>query len=107
MIDINAALHSLRPGSEWVLINNDYNQIRWVVEPDVIPTLSEVNAEIERLQAEYDAKEYQRIRAKKYPSIGDQLDMLWHAIDTNSLDKTSDFYTTLKSVKDSYPKNNE
>ena len=40
----------------------------------------------------------------KYPSIGDQLDMLWHAIDTNTLDKTSDFYNNLKAVKDKYTK---
>lgn len=46
----------------------------------------------------------QQQRAKEYPKISEQLDMLWHAIDTNSLDKTSDFYTTLKAVKDQYPK---
>lgn len=104
MIDINAALHSLCPGSEWVLINNDYSQIRWVVEPEIIPTSEEVENEIVRLQAEYDSKEYQRTRAKNYPSIGEQLDMLWHSIDTDTLNKTSDFYTTLKAVKDAYPK---
>jgi hypothetical protein len=30
--------------------------------------------------------------------------VLWHAIDTGTLDKTSDFYTKLKAVKDKYPK---
>jgi hypothetical protein len=40
----------------------------------------------------------------EYPDIGEQLDMLWHAIDDNTLDKTSDFYTALKSVKDKNPK---
>jgi len=39
-----------------------------------------------------------------YPSIGDQLDMLWHAIDEGKLDKTSDFYKSLKTVKDNHPK---
>jgi len=43
-------------------------------------------------------------RAKAYPEVGEQLDMLWHAIDAGTLDKTSDFYTTLKQVKDTYPK---
>jgi hypothetical protein len=28
----------------------------------------------------------------------------WHAIDTNSLNKTSDFYTAIKAVKDAHPK---
>ena len=47
---------------------------------------------------------YKALRAKEYPAIKDQLDMIWHAIDTNSLDKTSDFYKELKKVKDKYPK---
>ena len=48
--------------------------------------------------------DYALLREMKYPSIGDQLDMLWHAIDNNALDKTSDFYLRLKTVKDEYPK---
>ena len=47
---------------------------------------------------------YQDKRQIYYPSIGDQLDMLWHAIDDGTLDKTSDFYTSLKATKDKYPK---
>ena len=41
---------------------------------------------------------------RQYPDIKEQLDMLWHAIDTDTLDKTSEFYTSLKAVKDSNPK---
>jgi hypothetical protein len=47
-----------------------------------------------------EAYKYQR----QYPSIGDQLDMLWHAIDNGTLNKTSDFYTAIKAVKDAHPK---
>lgn len=47
---------------------------------------------------------YMEARQSSYPSIGDQLDMLWHAIDGNKLDKTSDFYKDLKKVKDDNPK---
>lgn len=55
-------------------------------------------------QAEKDTKRIQSLRKTEYPDIGEQLDMLWHAIDTGTLDKTSDFYTVLKSVKDTNPK---
>jgi hypothetical protein len=41
-------------------------------------TYAEVLAEQQRLQADYDAKEYQRKRAAEYPSIGDQLDYIYH-----------------------------
>ena len=47
---------------------------------------------------------YDISRLKEYPHFIEQLDMLWHAIDAGTLDKTSDFYTKLKAVKDKYPK---
>jgi hypothetical protein len=47
---------------------------------------------------------YKTQRAENYPSLGDQLDMLWHAIDNGTLNKTSDFYTAIKAVKDAHPK---
>ena len=56
----------------------------------------------------YDANAYARTRADAYPSIGDQLDMLWHAVDTGDWTaakvKTTEFYTALKAVKDANPK---
>ena len=67
-------------------------------------TWSQVSAKLAELQAEYDSKQYQRDRADSYPAIGDQLDMLFHAIDAGKVDKTSDFYKSLKAVKDKYPK---
>ena len=72
------------------------------------PTEAEIEAAHATWQAEYDAQEYARTRAVAYPPIGDQLDMLWHAIDTGDWTaakvKTTDFYTQLKAVKDANPK---
>ena len=61
-------------------------------------------AEQEAKDVEFEAKRYQNARINSYPSIGDQLDNLWHAIDDNTLDKTSDFYTSIKTIKDGNPK---
>jgi len=100
---IELALQSLKPGALWrILGESSYENLEWVDKNQTKPTKQEVLAEVARLQSEYDAKEYQRNR--QYPSLGDQLDMLWHAIDTNSLNKTSDFYTAIKAVKDAHPK---
>jgi len=63
-----------------------------------------VQAEISRLQAEYDSNQYQRDRAKDYAPLADQLDMLWHAIDQGIDLKQSDFYIGNKAVKDANPK---
>lgn len=98
MINKIDAIISLVPGVE-VTVRGD--EIDWHGKTAPV-TNAQIATELARLQAEYDAKEYQRLR--QYPSIGDQLDMLWHAIDSGTLNKTSDFYTTLKAVKDANPK---
>jgi len=105
MKKILKAVKTLRPGAMWHL-NAPYNyeSIDWFDEEQTKPTKQEVEAEIARADAEWEATEYQRQRVGDYPKIADQLDMLWHAIDSGTLNKTSDFYTTIKAVKDTYPK---
>jgi hypothetical protein len=56
-----------------------------------------IEAEIARLQAEYEAKQYQRDRATEYPSIADQLDTLYHG-------GYDAWKAQVKAVKDKYPK---
>lgn len=43
-------------------------------------------------------------RAQQYPSVADQLDMLWHAMNRGELPMASDFFEVIKSVKDAHPK---
>lgn len=43
-------------------------------------------------------------RRSSYPSIGDQLDMLWHAMDQEVIPRVEPFYSEIKAVKDKYPK---
>jgi hypothetical protein len=93
------AILSLVPGAEVTLYDDE---VQWI-NPSTAPvTEQQIATEKTRLQVVYNAQEYQRLR--KYPSIGDQLDMLWHAIDNGTLNKTSDFYTAIKAVKDAHPK---
>lgn len=94
------ALSSLRPLSQYA-VGSD-GSINWIDTVQTQPTQSQIDAEIIRLASVYTAHEYQRNRV--YPSLGDQLDMLWHAIDNGTLNKTSDFYTAIKAVKDAHPK---
>ena len=62
------------------------------------------------VEAERAATLYRRKRSGRedsvaqYPAIADQLDMLWHDIDTGKLDKTGTFYAAIKKVKDAVPK---
>jgi len=50
---------------------------------------------------------YSQARKTEYPSIAEQLDLFWHAIDDGVFGdsaKLTSFYTELKAVKDKYPK---
>jgi hypothetical protein len=42
--------------------------------------------------------------ARQYPSITDQLDMLWHAMNNNEIPKANTFYTAIQTVKNAHPK---
>ena len=66
-----------------------------------------VDVDYEKVNKEYDSKQYQRDRAEAYPELKEQLDLLWHAIDDgkfNVKSKDTDFYKKLKAVKDANPK---
>ena len=58
-----------------------------------------VQQETERLEAEYQKTLYQRQRAPEYPSIGDQLDALFHAGVF-----PPEMAAQIQAVKDKYPK---
>ena len=94
---IDKALLSLRPNSFWDLNGDEYSGIVWKDETQTQPTLEEVNAEIARLQADYESKQYQRNRAKEYPSIVDQLDTLYHG-------GYDAWKASIDVVKNKYPK---
>jgi hypothetical protein len=61
------------------------------------PAWSILQAEINRIEAEYAAKEYQRKRAAEYPSFADQFDTLYHG-------GYDAWKATIDSVKAKYPK---
>jgi len=47
---------------------------------------------------------YSRARVDDYPSIGDQLDMLYHDMAADKGDKSGDWFAAVKKVKDDNPK---
>ena len=62
------------------------------------------NTEINRIVAEQEAIKYQKDRASEYPSIGNQLDMLWHAMNNGEIPKANTFFDAIETVKTSFPK---
>ena len=98
------AILKINPNAEVSVDGEDINKIIWHNGTTPIPK-ADIEAKMVEVQAEYDANQYQRDRV--YPSIGDQLDMLWHSIDQNPKLKSEyfEFYEAIKAVKVKHPKN--
>ena len=100
-MDIINSLQSLRPGASWSISDENYETLWWSNENELPPpTEEEINQEIERLQQEYERNQYQRDRAKEYPSIEDQLDTLYHQ-------GYDGWKAMVDEVKNKYPKPGE
>ena len=88
----------INPNAKVSVSANDVKQIDWhdgttpIAEKDIL-------AKEKELLSEYDANKYQRDRAEAYPSIGDQLDMIYHAGQGGDA-----FQKAIKAIKDKYPK---
>jgi hypothetical protein len=79
-------------------LNQKADGIIYYVDGQTPPSDEEIDAEVIRLQAEYDANQYQRDR--QYPSIGDQLDMQYH----DQIDGTTTWKDAIAKVKADNPK---
>ena len=76
MIDRFKAIHSLVGGS----IAGTETEVEYI-DGQTPPTEEAIQAKLKELQADYDAKKYQRDRASAFPSIQEQLDMqYWDAV---------------------------
>ena len=73
-MNIAKAIKSINPTAQYSILENDVNQITWLNGTTPI-SKADIEAKIVEVQAEYDAKQYQRDRAIAYPSIQEQLDM--------------------------------
>ena len=90
------AIKSLNKDSQFVIRGEE---LEWLSPNIQQPTEAEIQAEITRLQAEYDAQSYARSRVQEYPPIGDQLDALFKAGVF-----PADMAAAIQAVKDKYPK---
>ena len=95
MITTIDALQSLKPNAKWLLRNDT---LVWNDSIQTEPTTSELTTEVIRLQAEYDALQYQRDR--QYPTWQEQMDMQYH----DEIDGTTTWKDAVAKVKADNPK---
>ena len=109
MITIAKAIKAINPSAEFQYKEEDFSTIEWMNGTTPI-SKEDVEAKLSELQADWDAKQYQRDRnpdelekvnaTNFYPSIGDQLDMLFH----DKKDGTTTWEDAVQAVKDAHPK---
>ena len=96
MTDIISAIIAINPKAQVSVNGEDYSKITWHNGTTPISE-ADIKAKQAELKTDFDNKEYQRKRAEEYPTIKDQLDDIYH----NGIDG---WKTTIKAVKDKYPK---
>lgn len=82
----------------WVTVEDTYETIEWV--EGVAPVSKEVvEAEVERLQAEYEAQEYARNRKAEYDALNQ-----FELISDDSINGTTTHKDAILAIKAKYPK---
>ena len=90
------ALQSLKPNAEWVLRGDE---LEWHDLVQTEPTQSEIDAELAKLQAEYDAQAYARNRKAEYDQLN-QFEMIFD----DDRDGTTTWVDTINEIKGRHPK---
>ena len=101
LFTITGAIGSLYPTCKWTIKNEDYETLWWDDENDFpLPELSELEAEVARLQQEWENTEYQRDRAIEYPDFKEYLD----GIVKGDAEQMQTYINKCLEVKAKYPK---
>jgi hypothetical protein len=98
MILLTQAILAIKSDAQVSIDAEDINQITWHDDNPTNITNEQILAKQTELQADYDAKQYQRDRV--YPSIGDQLDMQYKDL----LNGTTTWKDAVAKVKTDNPK---
>ena len=99
MTDIIKSIKAINPNASVSVNAEDINQITWLNGTTPIAA-NEILAKQQELITEYNSKQYQRDRAKDYPSIQEQLDLQYW----DKINNTNKWEEAINAVKNKYPK---
>lgn len=102
VFNFSDAIQSLYPNFPFTIYGNDYNRLEWYDESTEKPTKEELELEIVRLQKQYEANEYQRLRAAEYPDYREFLD----AFVKGDMQQLREYRQACMNIKLKYPKSN-
>jgi hypothetical protein len=103
MYGVSDAVKKLRPGAQFELTNTQFTE--WN-DPNGTnpPSWEEIMAIVEEDKKIFDSLLYARERKLQYPKIQDQLDAIWHAVDSGIDLKNSEWFKEILEVKQKFPK---
>ena len=102
---IEDAVKSLAPGANFYSTDPfDPNTIEWFSADIPRPSNEEIVAEMQRLTEDWGNQYYKLERGREYPQVEEQLDMMWHAMDADETKRIEPFYSSIKEIKEKYPK---
>ena len=98
MTDIAQSILAINSNAKFTVFDEDASAVVWLESTTPIAE-ADILAKQKELVTAYDKVKYQRDRAEAYPSIGEQLDLIYHAGQGGDA-----FQAAIKAVKDKHPK---
>lgn len=97
-VTASEVIQALVSDAEFGVYGDSYEGIVWAEDyTGYKPTKEEFESKKLELENEYESKEYQRQRAKEYPSFAEQFDLLYHS-------GYDAWKAEIDKVKEKYPK---
>jgi len=93
--DLGFAIWHLKNDAQYTIGQDGLSSLVWLDKNPTNITNSQIETKLAELETAYDVKQYQRDRV--YPSIGDQLDKIYHS-------GIDEWKKVIKTTKDKYPK---
>ena len=98
-IGIAKAVQSLKPNAEFTLEGTSFQGLTWIDKIQTQPTEAEIDAEVIRLQAEWDLQEYARNRKAEYDDLNQ-----FELMTDDAINGTTTHIDAIKAIKKKYPK---
>ena len=95
---IAKAIKKINPNAEFTYLADDINSIQWLNGTTPI-SKADIEAKMVEVQADYDAKQYQRDRVSEYPNLQEAIHALLDGGDT-----LTDLQAKRTAIKNKYPK---
>lgn len=96
MIDYSLILTTHYSNKQWIMVGNAYEGLDWHDESPK-PTQADLEALWEETENIKNSSEYKYKRAREYPSIADQFDLLYHG-------GYDAWKAEIDKIKEKYPK---